>query len=69
MKENEVNFILKFQTQFSQLVRTLFPLVPFDESHPPEKFIGLIKVSGQKPIALFTTPDKPKYCKEMILEN
>lgn len=69
MKKREANFIRKMEKRFSEIVRRFFPNVPFDKSYPPEKFVGVAKVKGQKPIALFVKSNQPVCYDEVVLDD
>lgn len=67
IKKREIKFIIRMKEKFSKIVTRLFPDVPFDELHPPEKFVGLIKVKGQRTIALFIKSHQPIQYDEIVL--
>lgn len=67
MRNGEARFISRMREKFSQLVQKAFPNLPFDKFHPPEKFVGLIQVEGQRPIALFIKSNQPVAYDELII--
>lgn len=67
MKPDELKAISKFQNKFAAMIRKSFPQVPFDQYNLPGKFIGIIQVRDQKPIALFIKSHKPLLYTEVVL--
>ncbi|OGY43160.1 MAG: hypothetical protein A3B89_00710 [Candidatus Buchananbacteria bacterium RIFCSPHIGHO2_02_FULL_40_13] len=45
-----------------------FPQIPFSLKHPIPKFVGVIQVQGQLPIALFIKSHQPVLYDELILD-
>ena len=67
MKDHKAATVRKSEQFFIESVVKSFSEVPFDASRSIRKFVGVIKVAGQKPIALFIRSHRPVIYDELVL--
>jgi len=69
MKIQAAAAVLKMKRNFIEnVVEAFSETVPFTDSHPISKFVGVIRVAGEKPVALFIKSHQPVAYDELVLD-
>lgn len=69
MNIKDARLVRKRENELYDLITKIFPNVPFNRYHRPEKFIGIMQVQGQKPVALFIASHQPIIYAELVVSE